>query len=56
MLCRELDVLSFPLVAGQPVCRLEGGRLLELEILFAEIGVTSFHSKTVDQLIRIQAT
>jgi len=56
VLCFELGVLPLPLVAGQPVCSLEGELLLELEILFDEIGETSIHSKTVNQIIRIQAT
>ena len=56
VLCFELGVLPLPLVAGQPVCSLEGELLLELEFLFDEIGETSIHSKTVNQIIRIQAT
>ena len=56
VLCFELGVLPLPLVAGQPVCSLEGELLLELEFLFDEIGETSIHSKTVNQIIRIQDT
>jgi len=55
MLCLEFNVLSLPLVASPPVCRVEGERLLELEFLFEETDETSPHSRTVDQLIRIQA-
>jgi len=56
VLCFELGVLPLPLIEGQPVCSLEGEQLLELEFLFDEIGETSIHSKTVNQIIRIQAT
>lgn len=56
ILCFELGVLPLPLVAGQPVCSLEGEQLLELEFLYDEIGATGITSQTVTQMIRIQAT
>jgi len=56
ILCFELAVLPLPLIAGQPVCSLEGELLLELEFLFDEIGATAITSKTITQTIRIQAT
>lgn len=56
ILCFELAVLPLPLIAGKPVCSLEGELLLELEFLFDEIGETAITSKTVSQFIRIQAT
>lgn len=56
ILCFELGVLPLPLVAGQPVCSLEGDQLVALEFLYDEIGATGITSKTVTQVIRIQAT
>jgi Ca-activated chloride channel family protein len=56
ILCFELGVLPLPLVNGQPVCSLEGEALLELEFVFDEISASGVSSKTVSQVIRIQAT
>jgi len=56
ILCFELGVLPLPLVAGQPVCSLEGEQLLELEFHYDEIRGTEATSRTVTQTIRIQAT
>jgi Ca-activated chloride channel family protein len=54
--CFELKVLPLPWVDGQPVVSLEGERLLEVEIVYDEIGETEIASRTVTQVMRIQAT
>jgi Ca-activated chloride channel family protein len=56
ILCFELGVLPLPLMAGQPVCSLEGEQLVALEFLYDEISATGITSQTVTQVIRIQAT
>jgi len=54
--CFGLNVLPLPWVAGRPVVSLEGERLLEIEVLYDEIGESEITSHTVDQVVRIQAT
>jgi Ca-activated chloride channel homolog len=56
ILCFALEVLPLPWVRGAPVASLEGEKLLELEILYDEIGASGIVSKTHQQLVRIQAT
>ncbi len=54
--CFSLDVLPLPWLDGQPVASLEGERLLELEVLFDEIGEKEVASRSFTQVVRIQAT
>jgi Ca-activated chloride channel homolog len=54
--CFQLNVLPLPWVDGRPVVSLEGERLLEVEILYDEIGEAEIASKTLAQAVRIQAT
>jgi Ca-activated chloride channel family protein len=56
VLCWQLGVLPLPCVNGQPVATLEGERLLELEILWDELGATEVRSQSFSQIVRIQAT
>ncbi len=56
ILCFELGVLALPTINGQPVCSLEGEQLLELEFLYDELHAKEIASRTVTQVIRIQAT
>ena len=48
-----MEVLPLPLINGQPVATLEGEKLLELEILWDEIGEKEIKSCQHEQLIRI---
>lgn len=54
--CFALNVLPLPWVDGRPVVSLEGERLLEIEVLYDEIGEGVITSHTFNQLVRIQAT
>jgi Ca-activated chloride channel family protein len=54
--CFQLNVLPLPWVDGRPVVSLEGERLLEVEIVYDEIGEAEITSRTVTQVVRIQAT
>ncbi|MEI6395417.1 MAG: VWA domain-containing protein [Verrucomicrobiota bacterium] len=54
--CFQLNVLPLPWVDGRPVVSLEGERLLEVEIVYDEIGEAEITSRTVSQVVRIQAT
>jgi hypothetical protein len=54
--CFVLNVLPLPWVQGQPVVSLEGERLLEVEIIYDEIGETEIASHTFTQTVRIQGT
>jgi Ca-activated chloride channel family protein len=56
ILCFTLEVLALPWVQGAPVVSLEGERLLELEILYDEIGEGGIVSRTHQQTVRVQAT
>ncbi len=56
ILCFGLEVLALPWVQGAPVVSLEGEKLLEVEILYDEIGDTGIVSRTQQQIVRIQAT
>jgi Ca-activated chloride channel family protein len=56
ILCFELGVLPLPWVGGQPVVSLKGEQLLQVEILWDEIGETEIASRTFAQTVRIQAT
>jgi Ca-activated chloride channel family protein len=54
--CFALKVLPLPWVEGRPVVSLEGEQLLEVEIIYDEIGETEIASHTFRQVVRIQAT
>jgi hypothetical protein len=54
--CFQLNVLPLPWVEGRPVASLEGERLLEVEFVYDEIGASEITSRTVTQVVRIQAT
>jgi Ca-activated chloride channel family protein len=56
VVCFGLSVFPLPWLAGSPVVSLEGEKLLELEILYDEIGDGGVVSKTNRQIVRIQAT
>jgi hypothetical protein len=56
VLCVALEVLPLPWVQGAPVVSLEGERLLELEILYDEIGESGIVSRVHHQIVRVQAT
>jgi Ca-activated chloride channel family protein len=56
IICFALEVLPLPWVQGAPVVSLEGEKLLELEILYDEIGEKGIISKTRQQVVRVQAT
>jgi Ca-activated chloride channel family protein len=56
ILCFELGVLPLPWVGGQPVVSLKGEQLLQVEILWDEIGEAEITSRTFAQTVRIQAT
>ena len=56
ILCFSLEVLPLPWVQGAPVLSLEGEKLLEVEILYDEIGETGIVSKRHQQTVRVQAT
>ncbi len=56
VLCFALGVLPLPFISGKPAFSLEGEKLVEIEILFDEIGESEIHSRSITQLIRIQAT
>ncbi len=51
-----MEVLPLPLFDGQPVASLEGEKLLELEILWDEIGEKEIKSCRHEQLIRVLGT
>src|SRR5208283_1368364 len=51
-----MEVLPLPLLNGQPVASLEGEKLLELEILWDEIGEKEIKSCRHEQLIRVLGT
>jgi Ca-activated chloride channel family protein len=51
-----MEVLPLPLINGQPVASLEGEKLLELEILWDEIGEKEIKSCRHEQLIRVLGT
>ncbi|MDZ4789442.1 MAG: VWA domain-containing protein [Blastochloris sp.] len=51
-----MEVLPLPLLNGKPVASLEGEALLEMEVLWDEIGEKEITSQTHEQTIRIQAT
>jgi Ca-activated chloride channel family protein len=51
-----LDVLSLPIGAdGRPVASLEGEPLIEVEVVWDELGETEVTSHTHQQIVRIQA-
>ena len=56
VVCFALSVLPLPWVEGKPVASLEGERLLELELLYDEIGEKEITSRTFSQVMRIQST
>ncbi len=56
ILCFALEVLPLPWVQGAPVVSLEGEKLLEVEILYDEIGEAGVVSKAHKQIVRVQAT
>jgi len=51
-----MEVLPLPLLNGQPVASLEGEKLLELEILWDEIGEKEIKSCQHEQVIRVLGT
>ena len=51
-----MEVLPLPLLNGQPVTSLEGEKLLELEILWDEIGEKEIKSCRHEQVIRVLGT
>ena len=51
-----MEVLPLPLLNGQPVTSLEGEKLLELEILWDEIGEKDIKSCRHEQVIRVLGT
>lgn len=51
-----MEVLPLPLLNGKPVASLEGEALLEMEVLWDQIGEKEITSRTYEQTIRIQAT
>jgi len=51
-----MEVLPLPLFNGQPVASLEGEKLLELEILWDEIGEKEIKSCRHEQVIRVLGT
>jgi Ca-activated chloride channel family protein len=51
-----MEVLPLPLVNGQPVASLEGEKLLDLEILWDEIGEKEIKSCRHEQVIRVLGT
>ena len=51
-----MEVLPLPLFNGQPVASLEGEKLLELEILWDEIGEKEIKSCQHEQIIRVLGT
>ena len=51
-----MEVLPLPLFNGQPVASLEGEQLLELEILWDEIGEKEIKSCRYEQVIRVLGT
>ena len=53
VLCFALSVLPLPFLEGKPAFR---ERLVEVEFAFDEIGESEVNSKTISQVIRIQAT
>jgi hypothetical protein len=56
VLCFALSVLPLPFTEGKPAFSIEGERLAEVESAFDEIGESEVHSKTISQVMRIQAT
>lgn len=56
ILCFALEVLPLPWVQGTPVTSLEGEKLLEVEILYDEIGEAGVVSRTHAQIVRVQTT
>jgi Ca-activated chloride channel family protein len=56
VVCFGVSVLPLPAVNGKPVVSLEGEQLLEMEILFDELGTNEVTSKSHKQIIRIMAT
>jgi Ca-activated chloride channel family protein len=56
VVCFKLNVLPLPWVDGKPVVSLEGERLLEVEVLYDEIGEAEIISRSFAQVMRIQAT
>jgi Ca-activated chloride channel family protein len=56
IVCFALEVLPLPWVQGAPVASLEGEKLLELEILYDEMGESEIASRTQQQVVRVQAT
>jgi len=51
-----MEVLALPLFNGQPVASLEGEKLLQLEILWDEIGKKEIKSCQHEQVIRVLGT
>jgi len=56
VVCFALAVFPLPWAEGAPVVSLQGEKLLELEILYDEIGESGIVSKTNQQIVRVQAT
>jgi hypothetical protein len=54
--CFALEVLPLPLMDGKPVASLEGEQLLEMGIVFDELAADRVASRTVTQVLRVQAT
>ena len=56
ILCFTLEVLPLPWLQGAPVASLEGEKLVEIEILYDEIGEAGVVSRSQQQVVRVQAT
>lgn len=56
IVCFRVAVLALPLINGRPSFNLEGEPLLEIDILWDELGDQAIVSRTLTQVVRIQAT
>ncbi|MBA4148336.1 MAG: VWA domain-containing protein [Verrucomicrobia bacterium] len=56
IVCFTLSVLPLPSIQNKPAFSIEGERLIEMELAFDEIGQAEVASRTITQVIRIQAT
>ena len=56
IICFALEVLPLPCIEGQPVASLAGEKLLEIEFQYDELREKAVHSRTENQVVRIQAT
>ena len=56
IVCFGLQVLALPLINGQPAFDLKGEPLLQVEMLWDELLEQGVVSRTLNQMVRIQAT